>query len=281
MLLFPVSLPLSHLRILVAGLALAATVGAPAATDGAEALDSYRAAVGMDFPRASAATHQRNDGDQPVAEDRFNLAIVLLNEQPQSAAKLDQARQLFTALAADASLPAELRAASLYFHGRLEQSHARPVNPAAADALYARALAEFPETVYAERAFVMQAVIRQYEPLPTAGKRARLLALDAEAQTRLRTPLAQRLYHLSAGLAWSRLLQDDDRAYAHYLRVHELKLQNDYENSNLLVRLAELSRRRGDKEAALKFFHEFITRFPADRRTSLAREWIAVLEAKS
>lgn len=281
MLLFPVSLPLSHLRFLIAGALLAATTDAPAATGEVGELDSYRAAVGMDFPQASVDARQRNAGAHPSAEDRFNLAVVLLNEQPQSAAKLDQARDLFTALAGDASLPPDLRAASLYFHGRLEQSHARPVNPAAASALYTRALTEFPATAYAERAFVMQAVIRQYEPLPVVEKRALLLALDAEAETRLRTPLAQRLYHLSAGLAWSRLLQDDDRAYAHYLRVHELKLQNDYENSNLLVRLGELSRRRGDKEAALKFFREFITRFPADRRTSLAREWIAVLEAKS
>ena len=280
MLLFPVSLPLSHLRFLVAGAVLAATVGAPAAEEAGE-LDSYRAAVGMDFPQASADVHRRDAAGHSSPEDRFNLAVVLLNEQPQSTAKLDQARALFTALAGDSALPADLRAASLYFHGRLEQSHTRPVNPEAADALYARVLAEFPHTAYAERAFVMQAVIRQYEPLSVAAKRARLLALDAEADTRLHTPLAQRLYHLSAGLAWSRLQQDDERAYAHYLRVHELKLQNDYENSNLLVRLAELSRRRGDKEAALKFFHEFITRFPADRRTSLAREWIAVLEAKS
>ena len=281
MLPFPVFVPLSHLRFLVAGLALAATATAVRARDAVDPLDSYRAATAMNFPQASATVRQLNEGDHPSAEARFNLAIVLLNEQPQSAAKLDQARQLFSAVADDASLPADLRAASLYFHGRLEQSHARPVNPQAADALYARALAEFPTTAYAERAFVMQAVIRQYEALPVAEKRARLLALDAEAEVRLQTPLAQRLYHLSAGLAWSRLLQDDDRAYAHYLRVHELKLQNDYENSNLLVRLAELSRRRGDTTAALKFFREFIARFPADRRTSLAREWIAVLEAKS
>src|SRR5688572_4670140 len=138
MLLFPVSLPLSHLRFLVASAALAASPGAPAATAEVGALDSYRAAVGMDFPQASADARQRNAGAHPSAEDRFNLAVVLLNEQPQSAAKLDQARELFTALAADASLATDLRAASLYFHGRLEQSHARPVNPAAASALYAR-----------------------------------------------------------------------------------------------------------------------------------------------
>jgi hypothetical protein len=281
MLPFPVSFPLRHPRFLAAGLALFSSAITLQSADAAGALDSYRAAVGMDFPKASAETRQRNAGGHPSAEDRFNLAIVLLNEQPQSAGKLDQARQLLGALAGDASLPADLRAASLYFEGRLEQSHARPVNPQVADALYARVLAEFPATAYAERAFVMQAVIRQYEPMSVADKRARLLALDAEAATRLQSPVAQRIYHLAAGLAWSRLLQDDDRAYAHYLRVHELKLQNDYENSNLLVRLAELSRRRGDREAALKFFHEFIARFPADRRTSLAREWIAVLEAKS
>ena len=281
MLPFPVSLPRSHLRFFLALVALAATAPAWSATDEAGALDSYRAAVGMDFPKASAETRQRNDREHPSAEDRFNFAIVLLNEQPQSAAKLDQARVLLTALAGDTSLPAGLRAASLYFHGRLEQSHARPVNPKDADALYGRVLAEFPATAYAERAFVMQAVIRQYEALPVAAKRARLLALDAEAETRLHTPVTQRVYHLAAGLAWSRLLQDDDHAYAHYLRVHELKLQNDYENSNLLVRLAELSRRRGDNAAALKFFREFIARFPAERRTSLAREWIAALEAKS
>ena len=74
----------------------------------------------------------------------------------QTGVSIDEARRLFSSLANDASLPADLRAASLYFHGRLEQSHARPVNPQAANALYDRAQAEFPATEYAERAFVMQ-----------------------------------------------------------------------------------------------------------------------------
>lgn len=269
---FPAFLPL--LALAFAGRAQCADAVA------ADSLDSYRAAVAMDFPRAAAAAHAANRGPAPSAEARFDLAIVLLNEQPQSDGKLEQARQLLAELAADASLSANLRAASLYFQGRLEQSHARPVNPAAAARLYAQVFEEHGQTAYAERAFAMYAVIRQYEPMPVAEKRRQLEELDRQATVRLRSPLAQRLYHLSAGLAWSRLLQDDTQAYAHYLRVHELGLQNDYESSNLLVRLAELSRRRGDAATALKFFREFVARFPADRRTSLAREWIAELEAK-
>ncbi len=279
MLSLPVLLPPRHLPTFLALLALA-TIPPGLGATGSDPLDSYRAAVAMDFPRAAVAARQANRDRESPPEARFSLALVLLNEQPQSAAKLDQARQILTTLAGDATLPAELRAASLYYHGRLEQSHARPAAAHTATALYARILAEFPRTTYAERAFAMRAVIRQYEPLPVAAKRALLLELDAEAQARLHTPLARRLYHLSAGLAWSRLLQDDDQAYAHCLVVHELKLENDYESSNLLVRLAELSRRRGDRVAALKFFHEFVARFPADRRTSLAREWIAALEGK-
>lgn len=278
---FPVSPALFHPRFLLAGLlATAAVSPVLAATTADDPLASYRAAVGMDFPQASALVRQLNEAENPSAEARFNLAIVLLNEQPQGAAKLDQARRLFAGVANDASADTGIRAASLYFHGRLEQTHARPVDPAAAATLYARLLAEFPDSAYAERAFTMLAVIRQYEPLPVAEKRARLLALDEEAAIRLRTPLGLRLYHLSAGLAWSRLLDDDARAYAHYLRVYELKLQNDYENSNLLVRLGELSRRRGDRANALRFFREFIARYPAERRTSLAQEWIALLEAQ-
>ena len=258
------------LALAFAGPVFCATEAAPAA------LDSYRAAVAMDFPRAAAEVREA----PPWPEARFNLALVLLNEQPQSLGKIDQARQLLGELAADASLPADLRAASLYYQGRLEQSHARPVNPAAAARLYAQVFEEHSQTTYAERAFAMYAVIRQYEPLPVAEKRRLLEQLDAQARTRLHSPLAQRIYHLSAGLAWSRLIQDDNQAYAHYLRVHALHLQNDYESSNLLVRLAELSRRRGDVPAALKFFREFVARFPADRRTSLAREWIADLEGR-
>lgn len=254
--------------------------GVCAAGAAPDSLDSYRAAVAMDFPRAAAEVREAAGGANPSPETRFNLALVLLNEQPQSVGKLEQARRLLAELAADTSLPADLRAASLYFQGRLEQTHARPANPAAAARLYVQVFEEHGATLYAERAFAMYAVIRQYEPMPVAGKRRLLEQLDAQALTRLRSPLAQRLYHLSAGLAWSRLVQDDAKAYDHYLRVHELHLENDYESSNLLVRLAELSRRRGDAATALKFFREFVTRFPADRRTSLAREWIAELERK-
>lgn len=258
------------LALAFAGRTLCAVEPAP------ELLDSYRAAVAMDFPRASALAHAAPSSP----EARFNLALVLLNEQPQSLRKLDEARQLLAGLGADGAVSADLRAASLYFAGRLEQSHARPANSAAALQLYTQVFEEHADSPYAERAFAMYAVIRQYEALAVPAKRRLLEQLDAQAATRLRSPLARRLYHLSAGLAWSRMIQDDAQAYAHYLRVYELRLENDYESSNLLVRLAELSRRRGDVPTALKFFREFITRFPADRRTSLAREWIAELEGQ-
>lgn len=243
------------------------------ATSATTPKDAYEAAVDMDFRQAGQLAAHAGTG----AEADFARALLLLNEQPKTAGKIDQARALFEQFwRAHPQDP--LGVASLYFLARIEHTHATPVNRQRAEELYRTLMNQHPASPYAERAFLFYAILRQHAAEALPAKRAELLALDADAELRLKSPVAQRLYHLTAGLAWSRLLQDDDRALAHHLRVYALRLESDYEFANLLARIAELYRRRGETANALRFYREFLQWAPADRRSGLVAEWIRYLE---
>jgi hypothetical protein len=266
------------MRFVSVPLALTVLIVAPAASRANEVDAAYHAAVDMDLREAArlfSAVYETQPEDR---ETRFGHALALLNDQPQTASKLDQARALLDGLHADRDAPDDLRAAALFFRARIEHSHAMPPAPEKAESLYRQTMAEFPDSIYAERAFLFHAIARQYRSVSTDEKRADLLALDAEAATRLKTPRVRSSYHLVAGLAWSRVLRDDAHALDHYRAVYAIGLESDHEAANLLVRLAELSRRRGDDAAALQYFREFLKRYPADRRSALAADWVRALE---
>jgi tetratricopeptide (TPR) repeat protein len=266
---------LGGLILAVVGAVPAVATTRPEPTDPIE--QAYRTALAMDFQGAAGAFSRKLGGDGGSDEARLGLALSLLNEQPKSRSKLDRTRQLLESV--ESAHPTdELGAAALYFLARIAHTHETPTNPVAAEELYRRVFTRHPTSVYAERAFLFSSILRQYAPQSPAEKRATLAALDEEATHRLTGPVPLRLYHLAAGLAWSQLLQDDRQALAHGLRVHALGLEGDYEYSNLLVRLGELSRRSGDRAAALKFYREFLARYPADRRTGLVTEWVQYLE---
>lgn len=238
--------------------------------------ESYRAAIGMDFRRAAEAAHEANE-KQATAESRFALALALLNEQPKTRSNLDKARLLFESIHTEHT-DEELGAGALYFLARIEHAHSTPLNPRRAEGLYRQLFESHPKSDYGERAFLFYSILRQHAAAPLSVKRTEMMALDTDAEQRLRSPVIQRLYHFAAGLAWSRVLQDDERALAHHRRVYVLGLESDFEFANLLLRIAELERRRGDANAALRFYREFLQRAPADRRSGLVADWVRTLE---
>lgn len=232
----------------------------------------FKAAAGFDFNQAQAALARLSPTDG-ARETELAAALLLITTSPQTDVRLDEAARRLAALALPPAADA-VAAEAAYQRARLADTrHAS--DSAALLALYRDVWTRFPGTLPAERAFVFAAIVRQHQLEAPEAKRAALLALDAEAGTQLRSLVARRLYHLTASMAWGRLLQDEERACAHLLVVHELGLASEYAFSDVVFRLGEYHRRRGDAAAAARFFTEFVTRYPTDRRTDLARRLAA------
>ncbi len=237
----------------------------------------WSAASELDFKSARNSL-PAEPGPATDRETRLMSALVLIVTPPQTATRLDDAAAQLQALARG---PADdpLAAAAAYQYARL--AHTR--GTAAEEELIAHYRAvwtRFPGTIQAERAFVFAAILRQYRAHESAGdKRAALREWDAASARHLHSPVGRRLYHLAASMAWARLLQDDERACAHLEIVHAIGLASQYTVSDVIFRLGEYHRRRGDATGAIRYFNEFVELYPVDRRTDLARRLIQQLSS--
>lgn len=196
-------------------------------------------------------------------------ALLLIVSPPQTRTKLDEAARRLEALSA---LPFDdaVAAEAAYQRVRLAQTRGELADTPLAGR-YREIWTRFPDSPQAERAIVYAAIVVQHQPGPMEARRTALLTFEEEVRGLLRSPAARRLYHLSASLAWGRLFDDEDRACAHLLVVYELGLASHYTFSDVLFRLGEYHRRKGEEATAARFFREFVARYPADRRTDLAR----------
>lgn len=237
--------------------------------------DVWSPAAALDLKAARRALADLPEG-AAGREVRLQRAMLTIVTPPQTESRFDAVARELDALAAGPERDA-IAAEAAYQSARLAQTRGRD---SAAELMrrYEAVWTRFPGTPQAERAFVFAAIVRQHYPNePAAAKRAALLALDREAEARLQTDTARRLYHLAASMAWARLLHDDDQACAHLEIVYRLGLDSAYTFSDVLFRLGEYHRRRGDRAGARRYFREFVERYPVDRRTDLARRLIADL----
>lgn len=237
----------------------------------------WAAAAELDFKTArSSLPADPQEATDP--ESRLMRALMLIVTPPQTETRLDAAAAQLHELSRD-SAAGDIAAVAAYQYARL--IHTRGT---AADeeliAHYRDVWTRFPGTMQAERAFVFAVIVRQYRAHESAeAKRAAMLQWDEDAQRMLHTDAGRRLYHLAASMAWARLLQDDERASTHLEVVHSIGLSSQYTFSDVIFRLGEYHRRRGDKAGAIRYFNEFVEHYPVDRRTDLARRLIRQLSS--
>ncbi|MEZ5413141.1 MAG: hypothetical protein R3F03_02390 [Opitutaceae bacterium] len=237
----------------------------------------WSAATRLDFKSARRELEQlpmaASDHDQ-----RLQRALLQIVTPPQTEARLDEAAAALSELANDPSA-GEIAAIAAYQFARL--AHTRGgAHDAELIENYRAVWTRFPGSPQAERAFVFASIIRQYRADESADeKRAGLLQWDEEAVRRLHSDAGRRSYHLAASMAWARLLRDDERACAHLKIVHALGLASQYTFSDVVFRLGEYHRLSGERTEALRYFKEFVERYPVDRRTDLARRLIQQLSA--
>lgn len=207
---------------------------------------------------------------------RLQHALLLIVTPPQTEARYDEAAAALRELALD-PVADDIAAVAAYQYARLAHTRGAADDDTLMDS-YRDVWTRFPGTTQAERAFVFAAIIRQYRALESAAdKRTALREWDAQAVNMLRTDAGRRLYHLAASMAWARLLGDDELACAHLEVVYAIGLESQYTFSDVIFRLGEYHRLRGDVIEAIRFYTEFVERYPVDRRTDLARRLIARL----
>jgi tetratricopeptide (TPR) repeat protein len=205
-------------------------------------------------------------------------ALSLLLRQPRTRGNLFAAERTLDQLA-DIDDPSWSLLAR-YHRARYDHVHAFEPDLARAQARYLELWRDHPAQEFGQRAFLHAALLALYEPAASDRKRAQLAELDREA-LRLTDDGLRRTYHFHAGEAWQRWLGDDERAYAHYLRVADHGLERIEDQAHLLVRLGELALALGRPDDARRWFTDFLREFPRDPRAYLLRLRLSALPAPS
>lgn len=259
------------LIVILAGLVLAASAAASELAAGWQALTDYRAVQALEiFER------HLSDADPAVArEARFGRGVALLDRQPVTPGQVEEARQLFTALADSGSDdPAQ---GARFFLGRIAQHHLAQPDDAEAARQFHQLIAEHEASVWAQSALGRLALLEIYAlhpelpPAERLGNAGRLLA-------HARTPAAQSEVHyaIADAIFFYRLLATD--ALPHLLAVEKLGRIDWTARSDVLVQIAELSRLAGDRQQAAKFYRTFLAENPRDLRDYIVSERLAQME---
>lgn len=243
--------------------------GKPSLTDIWEQVAQYsskEAAWALrDLPPAPNAASQR--------ERDFCAAVVLLDQQPLSETRLDEAGQRFQALLAAGSPDDAIARASLYLLGRIAQIYrAAPDIEQAAD--HYRRLLRLPHPGHwAELARVKLAVLELYA-LPAGDPAERLAAVNgllAGAQT----DMARRdLHRLAArGIMFYNLAPAD--ALNHLLAADAIGGLTGTPAADQLVQIGELAWDTGQVDLAKRYYERLHREFPRDVRGYLMDQRLA------
>ena len=174
--------------VMLASLVLAASAAAGELAAGWQALTNFRAVQALDvFDR------HLSDADSGVArEARFGRGVALLDRQPVTPGQVDEARQLFIALADSGTDDAAQGAR--FFLGRIAQHHLAQPDDAEAARQFHQLIAEHEESIWAQSALGRLALLEIYG-LNTGATPAMRLANAEKLLAHARTPAAQSEVH--------------------------------------------------------------------------------------
>lgn len=269
----PIVLPMRRPLVF---LSLTALVCVGRAAPAAELAPAWEAAGKLLFEDAMRAFDAAPAEARSTPEGRFAQALLLLNDQPKTAANIEAAREILRGLAAERA-GEELGLAARFFEARIVQVHQPKPDPKEAARLFRTLRESAPGSAWGQRALVRELMLRAYEPMPLAEKRA-LLAGFEEAGAAMPDRDLRRVFHLSMGDAMLRVTGDEAGALRHFLAARELGILRPDLQAWVVIRVASMAARAGDRETALRHYREFLAEYPRDLRVALVRERIAALE---
>ena len=195
-------------------------------------------------------------------EAQLGLALAQLNRPPVTPSSLDEAQRQLTALAAGNDVTSH---AARYFLGRLLQVHPMTPEPAAAAQEYERLVATGADDTWSRLALVKLAILR-LTVLPAAGLLPAQLAAVEPLLARTADPGTQHDLHLV--LAEARLNHElyDATTLGHLRAALVTTREADTMRADLLVQIARLASRLGDRAVAKEHYERFLHDYPKERR---------------
>ncbi|PTY06013.1 hypothetical protein DB346_01215 [Verrucomicrobia bacterium LW23] len=219
-----------------------------------------------------------------LRELRLGEAVALINSQPKSEEKLDEAARKFDALIADNGKD-DIAIAARYYKARIAQRHRYTPDEKEAARLYKELFADHPDHLFAQLGMVKYTMMRIHEPGIPAADRAARLAEAEELLPKITNRLPRRDLHAELGFAWLHASMGGNRekALAHFVEQNKLGIQRYSARADSLLRIANLAKELGKNDIAIAFYSRFIKEYPRDARNYtavvLARECGAVIEA--
>lgn len=264
--------------VLLAGLVASAPVAHadPKPSTHAEAWEATASGL---FADAHILFSGQLDNAASRRETRLGLAVNLLQLQPKTDGRINEAAALLDALLAEQtedSVGVEAR----YFRARLEHLHRAPANPEAAISHYECLVAEHPDHPLAGQALVKLALIRLYRAQPAAQRAEVFAALSARARS-VAFASARRDLHLVLGEAALRLDLGDRAALDHFLGALDAGIQLHPVRADTLVRVGLLAAALQLPEIAARHHQLFLDEFPRDPRRLAVIQHLASLDPAS
>jgi len=215
----------------------------------------------------------------PTRDQAFAQAVVVVDYQPVTPARLQAAEQAFAELARGDD---ELAEAAAYMQARLYQVHFQQPDYVRAAALY-RALADqHPHSHWAQLGLVKLGLLLLYA-LPEPAVPADRIAAATALLARIHEEKLQRDLHLQIAHAGTFYEQPLDSVLPHLIEVNRIGGLVGQAPEDLAIELGELSLRAGHYAQARAYFQAYLRDFTPNLRSVTVRRRLAdlaVLEAK-
>ncbi len=209
-------------------------------------------------------------------EVRFGTALSLLAQQTAQADRVEQARALLTALAADGTDNIALGAR--FFLARLAELQAEPPAPAQAAAGFRQLIADHPESFWAQVAVPRLAILLLYTSAGPAEPGARLAAAERLLPFAHGPSSVTELHLVIADAVFYHRLPER-LALPHLLAAERAGAMDVPTRADVLVQIGELSRVSGNATQAAAFYTKFLGEYPRDSRQYPVRQKLAGLKS--
>jgi hypothetical protein len=245
---------------LLAGLVTPASLSARLGPDTLEAVQQLR------FNDAAELV-----AGEPDDAHRLAAALLLLSRQPRTRTNIDSAQAALQALAADPGTSAELRPWAFYHLARILHWHLDQTPRAATLAAYQRLIDEHPAHPAAQLAQSRRLLLALFAPASAEESKARLLQFEKEAPV-LTERDARYAYHVVFSEAYQRFAPEAPELAEHTRRALAIRPLTPTQEADLLLRLAESARHRGDPVTARANYEAFLHSYPRQIRRPLVQK---------
>lgn len=263
-LVFVRSLPLP-IKILVLA-SLATGLVAPASLRAGLRPDALEAVQQLRFNDAAELVATKQD-----EVHRLAAALLLLGRQPRTRANIESAQAVLQDLVADSNTSAELRPWALYHLARILHWHLDHTPREATLAAYQRLIDEHPAHPAAQLAHSRRLLLVLFAPASAEESSARLAQFEKEAPV-LTARDARYAYHVVFSEAYQRFAPEAPELAEHTQRALAINPLTPTQRADLLLRLAESARRRGDTMTARTNYEEFLRSYPRQVRRPLVKK---------